>query len=295
MSKLNDGVILLVCVILLFITVACDDTDQTDLQDSDDTTIESSSDCDRTCLIEHMSSYLNALIAHDPTRISVSESLKYTEDGDVLNIGEGLWQTASSIEPDTRLDFADPETGQVASQLVINELEGDDTSPVIYQVRLKVDQDEITEIEAVAVRQWDFGNFFFNVNGMVPQPVFHEPLDPDTRMTREELIEVVDLYMDYLEGKITGYEVPFDDHCARYENGIPTASGKLMFELQSMWMFDVTRRYLVIDEEAGIVWGMFPFYQMDWTLVVGEAFKIIDGNIMMIEAVMKWMPANTWE
>ena len=58
-------------------------------------------------------------------------------------------------------------------------------------------------IEAMALRRWDFGNLFFNVRGMVPQPVFNEPLDRDTRMTREELKEVGGLYIDYLERKVT--------------------------------------------------------------------------------------------
>jgi hypothetical protein len=52
---------------------------------------------------------------------------------------------------------------------------------------------------------------------------------------------------------------------------------------------------LVIDEEAGITWGMFPFQQTATALVVGEAFKIIDGKIMMIQAVMTNMPTKAWD
>jgi hypothetical protein len=39
---------------------------------------------------------------------------------------------------------------------------------------------------------------------------------------------------------------------------------------------------LVIDEEAGITSGMFPFQQSETALVVGEAFKVINGKNMMI-------------
>jgi hypothetical protein len=39
---------------------------------------------------------------------------------------------------------------------------------------------------------------------------------------------------------------------------------------------------------------MFPFTMDANTLVVGEAFKMIDGRIMMIQAVMADMPADAW-
>ena len=54
-------------------------------------------------------------------------------------------------------------------------------------------------------------------------------------------------------------------------------------------------RYLVFDEEAGMVWGMFPFTHDAETLVVGELFKVIEGKIMMIQAVMANMPAKAWD
>ena len=57
----------------------------------------------------------------------------------------------------------------------------------------------------------------------------------------------------------------------------------------------MTRRYLVFDEEQSIVWGMFPFTQADTTLVVGEAFKVMDKKLMMIQAVMANIPAKTWK
>ena len=40
---------------------------------------------------------------------------------------------------------------------------------------------------------------------------------------------------------------------------------------------------------------MFPFMQTDNALVVGEAFKLLGGKIMMIQAVMSNMPAKAWD
>jgi hypothetical protein len=247
--------------------------------------------CDRACLIAVMQGYLDALIAKDPSKLVVASSLKYTENGVVTKLGETLWKTASSLMPNARLDFADPVEGQVTTQVVVQE---NGSTPVLYMARLKVVKHEITEIEAMSVRRADAANGFFNAMKLVPEPVFLQPIDPSKRMTREQLKAVTELYLDYLEGKKGGSDVPFDTGCKRYENGQVTASGLSSFNSQS-WGFEVTHRILVIDEEAGITWGMFPFMQSASGLVVGEAFKVIEGKIMMIQAVMAYMPAKAWD
>jgi hypothetical protein len=189
----------------------------------------------------------------------------------------------------SRLDFADPVTNNVGTQCVINE----GSTPVLYEVRLKVDASEITEIETMTVRQGDATSGVFDPSKLNPQPVFSQMPDSATRMTRAQLMDLQQQYLDYLEGKRSGSEVPFDTNCARYENGVSTASGAASFEIQS-WRFTVTRRVLIIDEEAGITFGMFPFQQDDDALVAGEAFKILDGKIMMIQAIVAYMPAKAW-
>jgi hypothetical protein len=40
---------------------------------------------------------------------------------------------------------------------------------------------------------------------------------------------------------------------------------------------------------------MFPFFQDDNALVVGEAFKILEGKIMMIQAIIAYMPTKFWK
>jgi hypothetical protein len=246
--------------------------------------------CDRACLLAFVQGYIDALIAHDPSQLSVAANLRYTENGADAKLGETVWKTATALVPEARLDFADPVEGQVASQFVFNE----GSSPVIYQVRLKVVAREIAEIETMAVRRQGAANGFFNAAAMRPEPVFLQEIEPAQRTSREELRSITELYLDYLEGKKKADQVPFDSGCKRYENGQVTARGMRSFSLQN-WSFRVTRRILVIDEEAGITWGLFPFTQDPTTLVVGEAFKIIGGKIMMIQAVMANQPAKGWD
>jgi hypothetical protein len=239
-----------------------------------------------------MTGYLEALAAKDPSRIKVSSTLKFINNGVTAKLGDGLWATASKLHTDKRLDYADPKEGQVGAQTVFDE---NGSTPVIFQTRLKVVRGEITEIESMEVRQVGAANGFFNVANMKPQPVWAQEVEASKRMDRDELKAVMELYMDYLEGKKEGSELPFDEGGARYENGVSTAAGVAAFEMQSFWSFQVTRRHLIFDEEAGFVWGMYPFTQADTGLVVGEAFKIIEGKFMVIQAVMANMPSRAWD
>lgn len=237
-----------------------------------------------------MQSYLDGLIAKDMTKFKAAASVRVTENGVEIKLGEGLFKTGTALVADARLDFADPVVGNVTSQLVVNE----GSAPVLFMVRLKVVNMEVTEIESMAVRRQGAANGFFNAANLKPEPVFLQQIDPAMRNTRAELEMITQEYLDYLEGKKNGMQVPFDAMCKRYENGQVTASGLSSFNAQR-WSFMLTRRILVIDEEAGITWGMFPFTQAATSLVVGEAFKIIGGKIMMIQAVMANQPAKVWD
>lgn len=276
----------------------------------------SSGECDRACLLNFVDNYLNALADRDPSQINVSGSLKYMDNGVEAQLGEGLWKTAVRLDNDRRLDFADPVQKNVASQVLLYEAGSSDgeatggcgnvgadetgNTPVIYQVRLKVENNLITEIESMTVRAKNAANGFFVPKNMEPESVFtQDPAIPagSKKMSRAELVTLLDQYVDYLEGTVKGPEIAWDDKCKRYENGMITAGGKTAFEMQNMWRFNVTRRYPIIDEEAGIIWGVLPFYPWNYTLVVGEAFKMYDDKIVMIQAVMNWQPykKDTWE
>src|ERR1700735_710560 len=48
-------------------------------------------DCDRQCLAGFVDQYLNALVAHDPSQLPVTKLVKFTENGQKLELGDGLW------------------------------------------------------------------------------------------------------------------------------------------------------------------------------------------------------------
>jgi hypothetical protein len=70
-------------------------------------------DCDRSCLEAVIGRYLAAVVAHDPTRLPLSAEVKYTENEQLLDVGDGYWQTATGMG-NYQHYFADPTTSQAA-------------------------------------------------------------------------------------------------------------------------------------------------------------------------------------
>jgi len=46
--------------------------------------------CDRDCLAGFMTTYLEALLAHDASKLPVTGNVKYTENGVRLNLTDGI-------------------------------------------------------------------------------------------------------------------------------------------------------------------------------------------------------------
>ena len=54
-------------------------------------------DCDRECLRGVITQYLNAMVAHKPAALKVSDKVRFTENTVTMKLGDGLWKTASGI------------------------------------------------------------------------------------------------------------------------------------------------------------------------------------------------------
>ena len=71
------------------------------------------SDCDRSCLIGFLHSYLDALVHKDPGRAEFGRSARFTENDVEMPLGDGLWHSISAVAP-TGLELADTQTGNAA-------------------------------------------------------------------------------------------------------------------------------------------------------------------------------------
>ncbi len=240
--------------------------------------------CNRGCLEGLVNQYLTALVAHDPKGLPLSADLMYTENDQVMQIGDGFWKTVEGRGNYTHI-FADPEGGQVAYMGTMREAGG----PILMSLRLRIELGRITEVEAVYFRPGGGGPnniAAMDQPGYKPEDMWFKSIPPAQRMSRQELIATADAYFSGLQkndGKgVNGTGTyPFTNDCDRIENGshttnVPrpaneppdTINGFAMdclaqFKLGYYFVVQKIhhRRYEVVDQERGVVWTHAAFDQ----------------------------------
>ncbi len=68
--------------------------------------------CDRACLEGFVNQYLAALVAQYPAKLPLAKNARYTENGQELKLGDGMWGPTVTLG-NYKLYFADPQSGQV--------------------------------------------------------------------------------------------------------------------------------------------------------------------------------------
>jgi hypothetical protein len=281
-------------------------------------TEETAAVCDRKCLEGFVDRYIAALVAHDASQLPLAQNTRYTENGQDLEMNDGMWQVATAIG-NKKLYFADVASGQIGFRGVVEE----NGREQIIMTRIKVENQKISEIEALVLR----GGSFTNPDGLDDHPIFMEALPPEDRPSREELVSIANSYFEGLEqnrGDIT----PFDPECTRLENGTITANNPepTIFEFHKQTCGEqfvipgfaaaITkireRRFPIVDEERGLAFaiGFFdhagipevklpdgsirkiegPTFNAPFCFMIGELFKIKNRRITRIEAIVIEVP-----
>ena len=272
-------------------------------------------DCDRACLIGITDAYLAAMVAHDPGKAPLAPKVRFTENTQVLPVGKGsAWEGTTGVR-NYKINIADPEAGQIALYTVVEGKE----RPGLLTLRLKVRHKLITEVESVYVGVGLRG--FANVDNLTATPpIWDQVLPPAKRRTRAQNVAIVERYFDTLEKQYKDH-IPFTDDCLRIENGVVTAGNPKAQGIgamschdnlnQNIWSYISSvspRRYTTVDVERGLVSGMFMFHHggtktsyvndkgetvpfpeamlKKQAVIISELFKVEDGRIRRIEAVM---------
>jgi len=272
------------------------------------------SDLERQRLIEIMKRYLNAVVEKDFRPIKFAPNVKHTENTVELPIGAGISRTIKSFWKDDHY-FVDVAMGQVEFWGIAEEA----NRQVMVCIRLKIEGTLISEIEALSNR--GEGEFFNCESVSRGTPDFHDIIPESERVSREELVEVANLYFDGIE-RSDGSIVPVKDDALRYVNGGRDAGGdeKEMTGKKAYRALSVAeqiskayysyieglraRRYLVVDVERGIVLvhllfdhpndkagidGVLPWPEPN-TILAFEAFKVRNGLIDTVLAVGTGLP-----
>ena len=275
-------------------------------------------DCDRACLEGLATQYLSALVAHDPKQLPLAKDVKYTEQDQVMDVGDGFWGTVTAVGGYKHC-FSDPVVEQIGCIVTMHE--GDHL--LIMGMRLRVQLGRITEIETTYYRQGGGGpNNIAGLDSLKPEPIWFDTIPADKRVSRQQLITTANMYFAGLENNDGKGVYPFADDCDRMENGIHTTNNptlspnapfnafgmSCMAQFKSGYYAVVTRihhrRFPIVDEERGIVWAYVIFdqngtvqtihltngqtvsmkgFNRPSSLEVTEAFKITDGKIRRIE------------
>jgi hypothetical protein len=224
--------------------------------------------------------YLYLMAMDDPTPLPVTPELRFTENGQRIELGEGFWQTAG--EARFSRTVVDTERCGTHTEAVVEENGVD----VIFGMRLLLEDGRITEIETYVTREGDY--VFFNPEGLVasddegPADVSWEQTIPEEqRSTRDELIEIADLY--YQSFGPGGVVAPIENDCYRWENGQSTATGDCSVGIGVGSPDMIThRRYPMVDVEAGVVVA----YVLFGTALDFHMFKVVDGQVRLLDAVV---------
>jgi len=239
--------------------------------------------CNRACLEGVMDQFLAAVVAHDPKEAPLSKDIKYTENNQVIDVGDGFWKTAQGIGRYKHY-FADPDFGQVAFMGTMMEA----GAPLLYSLRLRIELGRITEAEAILFKPGGGGpnNIAAMEKDGKVEDMWLKSIPPAQRLSRQEMIAVADGYFTGLQkndGKGIGNTgtYPFTNDCHRIENGSPTTNvpkppDAAPGQISPFWYDCLTqfkmglyyvvqnihqRRYPLVDAERGIVWAHVVFDQ----------------------------------
>lgn len=228
--------------------------------------------CTRASLESTTKAYLEALSAHDPSKASIAPTVKYTENTEEVEVGEGLWESAGDVK--LLRTLVDTEQCTTVSEVVLPE-NGED---VVMALRLKSGDGGIAEIEAIITRE---GDWLFSAEGYLESADQKWDILPeDQRSTREQLIDAARAYFDVFDDK--SVQPPFGPGCQRLEGGQATAPCNVGIPEDRVV---IGNRRFFADVEAGVSVGIALFGSQTAGLLDVHFFRLIDGTIRNVHSM----------
>ncbi len=282
--------------------------------------------CDRSCLENFVDRYLDAMLAHDPARLPFSAEAKFTENGQKLELGDGLWRTFTG-KGTFRMFVTDVEAGHVAFLGSITEA----NTPAMLALHLRIRKGEISAAEMLVQRNEKSANGFEEIGY-----TWRDQLPASERKSRADLIRTANMYFTGMQQNDGKGVYPFTDDCNRIENGafttnVPTPEGQIRPDPATATNYSAQwscreqfasgllhfvsrirdRRFVAVDPERGLVFSFVFFDHMagdtrtfktpngrtvaagpkqPWTWEIAEAFRLEHGKIRQIQAIMERVP-----
>ena len=250
--------------------------------------------CDRACLADLMTQYVDAVVAHDHTRLPLADVVKFTADGQNGVLGEGLWQSVTGAQG-FRQDYLDLKQQVAAAHVVFAE----DENQILLSVLLHIDGDQkINGIETLIQRTTPTSRFQPRELGG-PIRGMNDPVPAGEQMSRANMVSIALTYPEGLRiGNFTDGATPFAANAYRVENGVITADGSQMYGQNIIMHPGIVASVAAVDEENGTVllWMNFGHtgdsYGVGNALVTYEAFKVWGNQIHSINAFFTGLPIS---
>jgi len=252
----------------------------------------SATGCTRELLRGTITAYFTALAAHSSSTLPLASNVKFTENGKVMTLGQGLWMTAGAVKYSQ--SALDVEICSSATHAVVPEGNMD----IPLALRLKLVDQQVTEIETIAVRPGDY-----KLSGAV-QPtntamlisanstIMWETVPSGQRNTRAELTAWIDKYFRAFPMGVCNAV----SSCRRLENGAGNfncAGGGAGGSCSSGPLPNppaMVPRVLIGDPETGIAVGMTMFMgNTDMHMI-----KMYGGQVYAVHAVLGGATSSGW-
>jgi hypothetical protein len=277
-----------------------------------------------------LSRYLEALLAHDPSRAPFAPDAVFSENDVRLPLGSASWKTIERAGR-YRHYFADPQSGEAG--LIANLYENG--NGCILVLRLRIHDRQIVEAEQYVTRDAMGAENYEKLGA--PDPVWLEPIPDAQRQSHDALRAVAFMYFEALQRNDGAGVYPFRDDCLRIEHARQVVNlahnegyghsdtstdftllkAKAQYEMGMMAFVSEIRdrRYHVVDVERGAVlassfydyhgslqsitfkdgrlWSLPAYFRTPRSNHANEAFKIINGSFRYIEMTFVDVPFGT--
>ena len=242
--------------------------------------------CDRDCLQNTITQYLDAMLTHDPSKLRLAAKVRFTEDQQELALGQGLWKSIESLSA-YRQDILDVKQGIAGVHVKVIE----NGKPVLAAIRIQMDGDRIAGVESLLVRSREEGSLFNVDNIQQASPEMNVEPPSAQRNSREEIRRIALLYPEGLRvGSFVTAGTPFGRDAYRFENGMLMAGARCTFRAGCE---DIHGQKLpVLAGIRAMDFGKSPVREVG-ELSMFELFKVYDGRIQAVEAFMKVVPLDT--
>ncbi len=269
--------------------------------------------CNRACLEGLVKQVLQAMLAHDASRLPLAKGVRYSENGQFIAIGDGLWGTAGKIAMPGSGEYAAILTGKPGTAGYWGLTNEHGTSGVLA-LRIKEAAGKIAEIEAIDVREESQGPRGGTVTLMRPPlPVEFKSASAlgalDAAFGPPKAVEPRQLYYNLTNDYFNALEhhsskdVKFEPACVRRDNavqGSATCAAQMDAGGHTTKVRD--RRILVADDDLRVVMAvamvnspgigdnLSAAERVPSTYMIPQLIKFDFGSISRIESFVKWMP-----